>query len=133
MRRDSHGGVAQLGERGVRNAKVESSNLFASTPRKRLLDKGLLREFTPASPHGSELRPVAPSADGVDKRTLREAMIDSFGREDLEILCADVEQALQDAGLQEAGRPVQLSLDMFRGGGIQLKVLDLIRHLDRRG
>ena len=74
-------------------------------------------------------RPVSPPTAGdVDKRALREAMIRNFGLEDLEVLCADVEGALKDAGL-----PLQVNLEIVGGSGKRSKVLNLIQYLDRRG
>jgi hypothetical protein len=71
---------------------------------------------------------VPPPADGVDKRALREAMVQTFGLEDLEVLCADVEEVLKDAGL-----PLQVNLEIVGGSGKRAKVLNLIQYLDRRG
>jgi hypothetical protein len=74
-------------------------------------------------------RPISsPPAGDVDKRALREAMILNFGLEDLEVLCADVEEALKDAGL-----PLQVNLEIVGGSGKRAKVLNLIQYLDRRG
>jgi hypothetical protein len=74
-------------------------------------------------------RPVSPPPAGdVDKRALREVMVQSFGLEDLEVLCADVEEALKDDGL-----PLQVNLEIVGGSGKRSKVLNLIQHLDRRG
>jgi hypothetical protein len=74
-------------------------------------------------------RPVSPPPAGdVDRRVLREAMVRNFGLEDLEVLCADVEGALKDAGL-----PLQVNLEIVGGSGKRAKVLNLIQYLDRRG
>ena len=70
---------------------------------------------------------VLPAGD-VDRRALREAMVRNFGLEDLEVLCADVEGALKDAGL-----PLQVNLEIVGGSGKRAKVLNLIQYLDRRG
>jgi hypothetical protein len=74
-------------------------------------------------------RPVSPPPVGdINRRALREAMVRNFGLEDLEVLCADVEGALKDAGF-----PVQVNLEIVGGSGKRSKVLNLIQYLDRRG
>ena len=64
----------------------------------------------------------------VDKRALREAMVQAFSLEDLELLCADVETALGRAGIE-----LQVNLEIVGGSGKPAKVLRLIQYLDRRG
>jgi len=76
---------------------------------------------------------VPPPADQVDKRVLREKMVAEFSLEDLEVLCADVELALEDAGVRVQGRPLQVNLEIVGGSGKRGKVLRLIQYLDRRG
>ena len=76
---------------------------------------------------------VPPPADQVDKRVLREKMVAEFSLEDLEVLCADVEVALEDAGVRVQGRPLQVNLEIVGGSGKRGKVLRLIQYLDRRG
>jgi hypothetical protein len=74
-------------------------------------------------------RPISsPPVGDVDRRALREAMVQTFSLEDLEVLCADVEEVLKDARL-----PVQVNLEIVGGGGKRAKVLNLIQYLDRRG
>jgi hypothetical protein len=73
--------------------------------------------------------PVGPApVEDVDRRALREAMVRVFSLEELETLCADVEQALK-----RAGTPVQVNLEIVGGSGKPAKVLRLIQYLDRRG
>lgn len=72
--------------------------------------------------------PVPPPPAGVDKRALREAMVDHFELEDLEVLCSDVQLALEDAHIRE-----QVNLEIVGGHGKRAKVLSLIQYLDRRG
>lgn len=69
-----------------------------------------------------------PPTDRVDPRALRGAMIQAFSREDLEVLCADMEQELKNAGRDE---PV--NLEIVGGSGKSAIVLNLIQHLERRG
>ena len=76
---------------------------------------------------------VPPPADEVDRRVLREKMVAEFSLEDLEVLCADVEVALEDAGVRVQGRPLQVNLEIVGGSGKRGKVLRLIQYLDRRG
>jgi hypothetical protein len=64
----------------------------------------------------------------VDKRALREAIVKNFSLEELEVLCADVQQALEDDGVE-----LQVNLEMVGGVSKTGKVLNLIEYLDRRG
>jgi hypothetical protein len=71
---------------------------------------------------------VLPLAGDVDKRALREGMVEALSLEDLELLCDDVETALGRAGIQ-----LQVNLEIVGGSGKRAKVLRLIQYLDRRG
>jgi hypothetical protein len=64
----------------------------------------------------------------VDKRVLRTVLVQHFGLEELEALCADVEGALADDGIS-----LQVNMEMVGGGGKMGQVLNLIGYLDRRG
>jgi len=64
----------------------------------------------------------------VDKRALREAIVKNFSLEEVEVLCADVQQALEDAGVE-----LQVNLEMVGGVSKAARVLNLIEYLDRRG
>lgn len=64
----------------------------------------------------------------VDKRTLRQALIEAFSLEDLELLCADVEQDLADDGIT-----LPVNLEMVGGSTKPGTALRLIDYLDRRG
>ena len=66
-------------------------------------------------------------SDNVDTRALRTAMIQSFNREDLEVLCADVEADLRQDGITEL-----LNLEIVGGSTISAIVLNLIKHMERR-
>ena len=55
-------------------------------------------------------------------------MNQAFSVAELEVLCADVEQAMRKDGIRE-----QVNLDIVGDGTKTLKVLKLIQHLDRRG
>jgi hypothetical protein len=80
---------------------------------------------------GKQLGPATGSATphetAVDKRALREAMIQAFSIEDLKLLCADIEQDLADDGMQ-----IAVNLEMIEGNSKPGKVLGLIEYLDRR-
>ena len=78
---------------------------------------------TPDIPRGC---PPPPSS--LDKRALRISMINAFSVSDLEMLCADIEQDLRDAGID-----TQLNLELIGGTNKPAQVLNLIGHLDRRG
>jgi hypothetical protein len=80
---------------------------------------------------GAELEEAGkpcPPAGAVDKRALREAIVKNFSLEELEVLCADVQQALEDDGVE-----LQVNLEMVGGVSKTGKVLNLIEYLDRRG
>ena len=68
-----------------------------------------------------------PPSDTVDPRALRTAMIPAFNREDLEILCADVEADLRENGIAEL-----VNLEIVGGSGTPAIVLNLIKHMERR-
>jgi hypothetical protein len=75
-----------------------------------------------------ELEKFTEPVGKVDKRALREGMVQAFSVEDLELLCADVETALGRAGIE-----LQVNLEIVGGSGKPAKVLRLIQYLDRRG
>jgi hypothetical protein len=64
----------------------------------------------------------------VDKRALRQAVVESFDVEEVETLCADVQQDLDEDGIA-----LQVSLEMVGGTGKTARVRRLIDYLDRRG
>ena len=65
---------------------------------------------------GKQAVPAANAAllrrTSVDKRALREAMVESFMLEDLDIICADVE-----ADLAQAGIDLQVDMELVGGTG----------------
>jgi outer membrane protein assembly factor BamB/tetratricopeptide (TPR) repeat protein len=71
--------------------------------------------------------PPVPQAT-VDKRALRETIVQAFNLDELELLCADVEQDLRMGGIT-----LPVSLELVDGSGKPGKVLNLINYLDRRG
>ncbi len=80
---------------------------------------------------GKQLGPAADSIPlhktAVDKRALREAMIQAFSLEDLELLCADVEQDLANDDIH-----IAVNLEMVKGSAKPGKILGLIEYLDNR-
>jgi hypothetical protein len=72
-------------------------------------------------------RPQTPDAL-VDRRALREAMIQAFSIEDLQELCSDIQADLAFIGIS-----LPVSLEMVGGGSKSAQVLNLIQYLDRRG
>jgi hypothetical protein len=64
----------------------------------------------------------------VDKRALRQTIVESFDVEEVETLCADVQQDLDEDGIA-----LQVSLEMVGGTGKTARVRRLIDYLDRRG
>jgi hypothetical protein len=64
----------------------------------------------------------------INKTTLRKVLVDRFTEEELELLCADVQQMLSNDAIT-----LQVNLEMIGGSGKSGKVLKLIDYLDRRG
>jgi hypothetical protein len=62
-----------------------------------------------------------------DNHALRQAIVGAFSGQELEILCADVQQDLRDAGKPLDG-PLELA-----GGQKEYRVFRLMQYLDRRG
>ena len=76
---------------------------------------------------GKQVKPTAPRSTTVDKRALRKAMVQAFSLEELDTICADVEQLLADDGIK-----LQVNLEIVGGSSKAGKVLNLIGYLDRR-
>ncbi len=64
----------------------------------------------------------------VDKRALREAMIQAFSVEELQVLCSDIQDDLASNGIS-----LLVSLEMVGGSSKSAQILNLIQYLDRRG
>ncbi|MFL5653949.1 MAG: TIR domain-containing protein [Ktedonobacteraceae bacterium] len=69
-----------------------------------------------------------PQVNAAGKVVLLEEIIKYFNLEDLKVLCAYVERALARDGIE-----IQVNLDMVGGDGMQIRVLNLIEYLERRG
>ena len=65
---------------------------------------------------------------GPNKRDLRKVMVQAFNRDELVVLCADVQQDLTDDGIT-----IAVNLEMVGGDTRERQVLELIDYLDRRG
>lgn len=65
----------------------------------------------------------------MDRRALRQAMVRAFSSDDLRLLCADIEDALRAAGINE---PVDLDVIGGSGKGLEIQILELVGYLDRR-
>jgi nucleoside phosphorylase len=87
-------------------------------------------ELRVATPEG--YAPIGPEKvslpTAVNKRALREAIAQSFNEEELEMLCADIEQDLSNDGIK-----LQVNLEAVGGRTKANKILNLISYLDRRG
>ena len=81
-----------------------------------------------SAPAPQSVSAATPPDANVDPRALRNAMVNAFGVEDLEVLCTDVQSDLKDAGID-----LLVSLEIVGGNGLTMKVLNLIQYLDRRG
>ena len=64
------------------------------------------------------------------RNSLRRAMARAFSTDDLRLLCADVEQLLGEAGVQE---PFNLDVIGASSKGLELQILDMIGYAERRG
>ena len=80
---------------------------------------------TPRTPAVGSTEPA--SAAKVDKVALRRTIQDAYALEELQLLCADVEERCK-----RLGHDVRLSLDDVGGATKPVKVLNLIEFLDRR-
>jgi hypothetical protein len=84
------------------------------------------------SPEGQSTAAVGmvASVNGkvINKRGLRQAISQAFSLEELEVLCADVQQSLADSGVQ-----LPVSLEMVGGTEKSARIMKLIEYLDRRG
>jgi hypothetical protein len=76
---------------------------------------------------GGESEEGVESTTMVDKRALRDAILNSFNLEDLDLLCADIEQDLKENNIS-----LSVSLEMVGGSSKTSKVLNLIEYLARR-
>lgn len=77
---------------------------------------------------GKQVGASAPSPTNVNKSVLRDSIVKHFSLEELEIICADIEQTMADDGLK-----LQVDLEIVGGVGKATKVLKLIEYLDRKG
>ena len=68
------------------------------------------------------------NANDINQVALREAMVSAFSKEDLEALCADIEQALHEKNID-----LLVNLDMVGGSGKRGIILNLIGYLYRQG
>jgi nucleoside phosphorylase len=59
---------------------------------------------------------------------LRRVLVDFFNMDELKLLCADVEQELRNDGIN-----LRVNLDMIGGDGQEIRCLNLVAYLDRRG
>ena len=89
------------------------------------------KEESPPAVRPAPVEPATPAGRSeveVDKRTLREAMVQFFSIEELAVLCSDVQEDLKKNNID-----LEVNLDMVGGDGKRTKVLNLIQYLERRG
>lgn len=67
-----------------------------------------------------------PIPTKVNKRNLRQEIVEHFSLSELKILCADINQDFEDNNID-----MKVDLDEFPGGKTE-KILDLIEHLDKK-
>ena len=73
-------------------------------------------------------RPDPSAFATIDKRALREIMIRYFSSNELELLCADIQQDLADNGIE-----LMASLEMVGGNNLPIQAHNLIRYFENRG
>jgi hypothetical protein len=81
-----------------------------------------------SEPHVTVPASPARVAMPVGKRALRAALEQHYSLEELQLLCADLQEDLGSAGTE-----VRLTMDDLAGGTKAAKVLSLVEYLDRRG
>jgi len=86
-----------------------------------------LRTHAPATEGATSADRRTGAAATVDKRALRQAIQEFYTLEELQLLCADLEEHLK-----ARGHDINLSLDDIGGATKPVKVLNLIEFLDRR-
>jgi hypothetical protein len=91
-------------------------------------EEGVLFPKTRPSVPAPTIQTKEPLQPSVNLRTLREAIVKEFSMDDLQILCADIQQALAEAGID-----LQVNLELVGGNGKSAKVLNLIDYLNKRG
>ena len=75
-------------------------------------------------------QPVSTNSSSVNQTALRNAIVSAYTLDQLDVLCADIEQAIKDAG---EAHPIKVSLDMVGGATLPGKVQNLIQYLDGYG
>jgi hypothetical protein len=106
-------------------ARASQHPIFKASDLENNFPIALLPEEPPTQP---VQRSNLPAGAAVDKRLLRTRLNQAFSLEELELLCADVQQALADQGVE-----LQVSLEITGGVSKEAKILNLIAYLDRRG
>jgi hypothetical protein len=105
---------------------------FRSNPNNPEL-RAFVEQFGPAQPGDPEptgdAAPVATSkvVAPVSLKQLREVIVANFSESDLQVLCADIQDALM-----LAGTPLLLNLDIVGGTDKRAKVLNLVEYLKNR-
>ncbi|HMQ29397.1 MAG TPA: CHAT domain-containing protein [Chloroflexaceae bacterium] len=120
-------GLVDLALARARAAVLERPDWWAPALFLRLRD-GALWEPGPAGSQADEGAPARDPAAPVDRRALRELLVATFDIVELEELCSDVQQDLEDSGVR-----LQVNLEMVGGTRKPAMVLNLIDYLNRRG
>ena len=99
------------------------------------VEDGVLFPLTEPKPRPKviEVPTIEPARDEIDQRELRMVLVNYFSLEEIEAVCADVEHAMEEAGIRVMDRPIPVSLEMVGGRAKPGKVLNLIKYLDERG
>lgn len=76
----------------------------------------------------SSYQPDSTVTTAVNRTRLREFIIEYFSLDDLELVCADIQEDLQSDGIK-----LKISLDVVGGNGLPIRAQNLIDYLNRRG
>jgi hypothetical protein len=105
--------------------RIEIENIKADLA---LIDRQLGPPITATRPEASaaQAEPKQVMPDPIDRRRLRDALMNAFRLDDLVSLCLDIQEALRNDHID-----LSVNLDLFGDGKLN-KVLGLIEYLDRR-
>lgn len=132
--------AAQFSRRRLRLEKADPRDVAAPVVFARVEDGRLFAADAPSNPGpaGSSTKEPQittptetrsrPDEGRIDRRALRDLLVNQFSQEELADLCLDIEETWRTEEIVEP-----LNLELVGGGGKTSKVLNLIGYLERRG